>query len=270
MWNLIKIYIHNIKYKNNLRTTTNSLIKKQNNLSSLQVSLTRKLESCESALKKSQLKDDKDSALIYQNELVNIREIQKRIKDAELAIIQAIHRVEMSDILRSASQYLENAVQDYRILESSLLYFMPKIENITKELSDSVNNSLDLPYLDPQSGLPIDSIKSKQITEPIKLNLDNLRNKNFESLVKNNQITTIGNGKYEISNDKEMKPVKNFQIDTLKLNQHDIELKIHKYVKANYGKFDVLDAATNLGLPVELVETIALKLINQGKIQKVL
>ena len=65
-------------------------------------------------------------------------------------------------------------------------------------------------------------------------------------------------------------PVKNFQIDTLKLNQHDIELKIHKYVKANYGKFDVLDAATNLGLPVELVETIALKLINQGKIQKVL
>ena len=269
MWNLIKIYIHNIKYKNNLRTTTNSLIKKQNNLSSLQVSLTRKLESCESALKKSQLKDDKDSALIYQNELVNIREIQKRIKDAELAIIQAIHRVEMSDILRSASQYLENAVQDYRILESSLLYFMPKIENITKELSDSVNNSLDLSYLDPQSGLPIDSIKSKQITEPIKLNLDNLRNKNFESLVKNNQITTIGNEKYEISNDIDMKPAKNFQFDALKFNQHKIELKIRKYVEDNYGKFDVLDAATELGLPVELVETISLRLINQGKIQKV-
>ena len=147
---------------------------------------------------------------------------------------------------------------------------MPKIENITKELTDLVNDSMDLSYLDNKSRLPLDSIESKQIIEPIKLNLESSNDKTFESLVKNNQITTIGNEKYEISNGKEMKPVKNFQIDTLKLNQHNIELKIHKYVEANYGKFDVLDAATNLGLPVELVETIALKLINQGKIQKVL
>ena len=270
MWNLIKIYIRNFTYKNNLRSTINSLIKKQNNLSSLQTHLTIKSGTLDSALKNAQLKSDKDSILVYQNELCNIKEIQKRIKDGELAIIQAIHRIEMLDVLRSASGYLENAIRDYKSLESSLLIFMPKIDNITKELTDLVNDSMDLSYLDNQSSLSLDSIESKQIIEPIKLNLESSSDKTFESLVKNNQITTIGNGKYEISNDKEMKPVKNFQIDTLKLNQHDIELKIHKYVKANYGKFDVLDAATNLGLPVELVETIALKLINQGKIQKVL
>ena len=90
---------------------------------------------------------------------------------------------------------------------------MPKIENITKELTDLVNDSMDLSYLDNKSRLPLDSIESKQIIEPIKLNLESSNDKTFESLVKNNQITTIGNEKYEISNGKEMKPVKNFQID---------------------------------------------------------
>lgn len=269
MWNLIKFYIHNIKYKNNLRAMINSLIKKQNNLSSLQVNLTHKLQSYESALKNAQLKDDKDSILIYQHELSDIKKIQKQLKNGELAIIQAIHRVEMSDVLRSASQNLENAVQEYRTIESSLLFFMPKVENLTKELTDSVNNSLDLSYLDSESNFVIDSINSKHITEPIKLNLDNLRDKNFESLVKNNQITTIGNEKPKISNDNAMKPAKDFQFDALKINQQKIELMIRKYVEDNYGKFDVLDAATELGLPVELVETITLQLINQGKVQKV-
>ena len=269
MWNLIKIYIQNLKYKNNLRSTINSLIKRQNNLSSLQTNLTIKLGILDSALKTAQLKGDKDSILVYQNELCNIKEIQKKIKGGELAIIQAIHRIETLDVLRSVSGYLENAIQEYRSLESSLLFFMPKIENITKELTDLVNNSMDLSYLDNQSSLQIDSIENKQIIEPIKLNLDYLRNKTFESLVKNNQITTIGNEKHEISNDNDVKPVKNFHTNILKLNQHNIELKISKYIEDNYGKFDVLDTATELGLPVELVETIVLRLINQGKIQKI-
>ena len=80
MWNLIKIYIQNLKYKNNLRSTINSLIKRQNNLSSLQTNLTIKLGILDSALKTAQLKGDKDSILVYQNELCNIKEIQKKIK----------------------------------------------------------------------------------------------------------------------------------------------------------------------------------------------
>ena len=155
MWNLIKIYIQNLKYKNNLRSTINSLIKRQNNLSSLQTNLTIKLGILDSALKTAQLKGDKDSILVYQNELCNIKEIQKKIKGGELAIIQAIHRIETLDVLRSVSGYLENAIQEYRSLESSLLFFMPKIENITKELTDLVNNSMDLSYLDNQSNLQI-------------------------------------------------------------------------------------------------------------------
>ena len=64
MWNLIKIYIQNLKYKNNLRSTINSLIKRQNNLSSLQTNLTIKLGILDSALKTAQLKGDKDSILV--------------------------------------------------------------------------------------------------------------------------------------------------------------------------------------------------------------
>ena len=46
-----------------------------------------------------------------------------------------------------------------------------------------------------------------------------------------------------------------------------IEEKISKYIDNKEGHFDVVDAANELGLSVETVETKTLELMNRGKIK---
>ena len=46
-----------------------------------------------------------------------------------------------------------------------------------------------------------------------------------------------------------------------------IEEKISQYIDNKEGHFDVVDAANELGLSVETVETKTLELMNRGKIK---
>ena len=102
------------------------------------------------------------------------------------------------------------------------------------------------------------------ILQPIAKRIENEGDK-FESIVKNNQITSIGNKKL-INNSGN--PEMNFKKYTPKESKKNkIEDKISKYIDRNQGRFDVVDAANELGLSVEVVETKTIELMSRGKIK---
>ena len=43
--------------------------------------------------------------------------------------------------------------------------------------------------------------------------------------------------------------------------------RINNYINEKHGAFDVVDAANELGLPIEIIESTAMTLKNKGKIK---
>ena len=51
------------------------------------------------------------------------------------------------------------------------------------------------------------------------------------------------------------------------LKDKNLEEKINNYINEKHGAFDVVDAANELGLPIEIIESTAMTLKNKGKIK---
>jgi len=149
-------------------------------------------------------------------------------------------------------------------IDVNLSNIIPDVNEQIMTLNKSLNQSLDLPELSNNELFEMNKSIEANILQPIAKRIENEGDK-FESIVKNNQITSIGNKKL-INNSGN--PEMNFKKYTPKESKKNkIEDKISKYIDRNQGRFDVVDAANELGLSVEIVETKTIELMSRGKIK---
>ena len=259
MFELIKLNITNLKNLNKINNSLKILIKQQKSIIILKNKLNQRSKKMKLLYTESKSKGDEDLYSVYRNEYEEIIKLSKNIRISELSIMRAIGRMETLKDIHTITTSLNLAVQECKNMEKSISEIIPTINQQILDLDASVNNSLNLPDLLNNELIKTNSSVENNIIKPILRKLEN-ESENFELIVKNNQSTPIVNKKtqnYVSANEL------NFKEYSLDNNDKNLEEKINNYIKERHGTFDVVDAANELGLPVEIIESTAMILKNK-------
>ena len=263
MFELIKLNITNLKNQNKINNSLKILIKQQKSITISKNKLNQRSKKIKLLFTESKSKGDEASYSVYRNEYEEIIKLSENIRISELSIMRAIGRMETLKDIHSISNSLNLAVQECKNMEKSISEIIPTINQQILDLDTSVNNSLNLPDLLNNELIKTNSSVENKIIEPILRKLEN-KGENFESIVKNNRSIPIVN---KITQNYVGANELNFKEYSVNNNDKNLEEKINNYIKEKRGAFDVVDAANELGLPVEIIESTAMTLKNQGKIK---
>jgi|TARA_B100001750_G_C15492792_1_gene592297 hypothetical protein len=263
MFELIKLNITNLKNQNKINTSLKILIKQQKSITLLKNKLNQRSRKIKLLYTESKSKGDESSYSVYRNEYEEIIKLSENIRISELSIMRAIGRMETLKDIHSITNSLNLAVQECKNMEKSISEIIPTINQQILDLDTSVNNSLNLPDLLNNELIKTNSSVENNIIEPILRKFEN-KSENFESIVKNNRSSPIVNKKtqnYMGANEL------NFKEYSVNNKDKNLEEKINNYINEKHGAFDVVDAANELGLPIEIIESTAMTLKNKGKIK---
>ena len=263
MFELIKLNITNLKNQNKINNSLKILIKQQKSITISKNKLNQRSKKIKLLYTESKSKGDEASYSVYRNEYEEIIKLSENIRISELSIMRAIGRMETLKDIHSISNSLNLAVQECKNMEKSISEIIPTINQQILDLDTSVNNSLNLPDLLNNELIKTNSSVENKIIEPILRKLEN-KSENFESIVKNNRSITIVN---KITQNYVGANELNFKEYSVNNNDKNLEEKINNYIKEKRGTFDVVDAANELGLSIEIIESTAMTLKNQGKIK---
>ena len=249
MFERIKLNIKNIRDRNKINQSLRILQIQHKDVSTLKIKLNQRINKIK---------------LLCNESLSNNNHTFYAIYKKEISIIRAISRMETLRDVHQATNSLGLVVEMCKDMDVTLSNIIPDVNEQIMILNKSLNQSLDLPELSNNELSEMNKSIEVNILQPIVKRIENESDK-FESIVKNNQITSIGNKKL-INNPGN--PEMNFKKYTPKESEKNkIEDKISKYIDRNQGRFDVVDAANELGLSVEMVETKTIELMSRGKIK---
>ena len=163
-------------------------------------------------------------------------------KEIDLPIILLTAKGETSERVAG----LEFGADDYLSKPFEPKELLLRIRNIlNKTLQKSNINKISI----GNSNLDLNKLIINRDGKKYKIN-------NTEKIILEKMINNPGN------------PEMNFKKYTPKESEkNEIEDKISKYIDRNQGHFDVVDAANELGLSVEIVETKTIELMSRGKIK---
>ena len=264
MFERIKLNIKNIRDRNKINQSLRILQIQQKDVSILKIKLNQRINKIKLLCNESLSNNNHTFYTIYKKEYDDIEQLFNNIKISEISIIRAISRMETLRDVHQATNSLSLAVKMCKDIDVTLSNIIPDVNEQIMTLNKSLNQSLDLPELSNNELSEMNKSIEANILQPIVKRIENESDK-FESIVKNNQITSIGNKKL-INNSGN--PEMNFKKYTPKESEKNkIEDKISKYIDQNKGRFDVVDAANELGLSIEIVETKTIELMNRGKIK---
>ena len=264
MFEKVKLNIKNTKDRRHINQSLKILQLQQKDVSNLKIKLTKRLNKIKILCNDSLSNNNHTFYAIYKKEYEDIDKLFENIKISEISIIRAISRMETLRDVHQATNSLGLAVKMCKDMDVTLSTILPDVNEQILTLNKSLNQSLDLPELSNNELFELNKSIESNILEPIAERIGNETDK-FESIVKNNQITSIGNKKMI---DNSGNTTMNFKKFTPKESKKNIiEEKISKYIDNKEGHFDVVDAANELGLSVETVETKTLELMNRGKIK---
>lgn len=261
MFNILRLKIKNIKERNKINRSLKILCKQQKEISTLQIILNQRLNKLNLLYKKS-LSNNDSSYDIYKNEYSDIEKLLSNIRINEILIIKSINRMETLKDIHIITNSLEMDIQEYKSIDASLSNIMPDLNNQILMINKSLNQSSTLPELSKNEIFEVNPSIQTNILQPI---INQLKNKSdkIESIVKNNQITSIGNKEFNNTSETPM----NFKKYNIQSNDKiNLDNSITDYINENNGKFDVVDAANELGLSIETVETKTIELMNKGRI----
>ncbi len=264
MFERIKLNIKNIRDRNQINQSLKILQIQQKDVSTLKIKLNQRINKIRLLCNDASTNNNHTFYSIYKKEYDDLEKLFENIKISEISIIRAISRMETLKDVHQATNSLSLAVEMCKDMDIKLSNIIPDINDQIMTLNNSLNQSLDLPELSSNELSELNKSIESNILKPITERIENESDK-FESIVKNNQITSIGNKKLINNTDN---PTMNFKKYTPKdSDKNKLEEKISRYIDNNKGNFDVVDAANELGLSVETVETKTIELMNRGKIK---
>lgn len=216
-------------------------------------------------------RQERDRATVYANEHVEVKKIIRVLMTCELALTQVILRLEsirdigdamkemghafsvikgVGQVLSGLSTDVMNVQQD---IQNTLTETMAELGQVAPTLTIDVNTSSGEEIVEEALRYLEGEIASKELPEPVNVAPD----LNAFDRVRRTALLAAG--------DDEEDP---FKIDVYQSKRSEpLEEAVSNYVNSKGGRLNVYEAAVALNAPLDDVEKVVLKLVNEGRIK---
>ena len=227
----------------------------------------------ETMIKAKQSREDA-KAIVYANELAELKRIIRVVTTSQLALTQIVTRMESMRDVGDAILQMSTAMEEVGKVNKSVSDIIPSFNGATEQINSTLSETMtDLGQVSPGITINLEHDSSGDIIEAAmryadekvselkedRAALPKSRDGHLIDQVKKVALLTTGDDENTV--ESEFKPV------VLSVPRKEaIENKVENYYKMNGGRFTVMEAAAELRLPLKDVEMAAVSLASNGKI----
>lgn len=227
----------------------------------------------ETMIKAKQSREDA-KAIVYANELAELKRIIRVVTTSQLALTQIVTRMESMRDVGDAILQMSTAMEEVGKVNKSVSDIIPSFNGATEQINSTLSETMtDLGQVSPGITINLEHDSSGDIIEAAmryadekvselkedRAALPKSRDGHLIDHVKKVALLTTGDDENTV--ESEFKPV------VLSVPRKEaIENKVENYYKMNGGRFTVMEAAAELRLPLKDVEMAAVSLASNGKI----
>jgi len=242
-------------------------------------------KTCETALKAK----NKERAVIYANELAEIRKLVKLISQTQILIERVVLRLETLKELSAAFADLKPALRILRTVTKRLTIIMPQMAYEMERVNESIDETLAMTTVSStELNLPIDvktpggeevlkevsAFLEEKLTEKLPeppVSVPVMEKPQSRRVEKVRQMVALSATCSEVSEQREPQNYVSYKDTELKrvsfTVQESLEETILDYAKKREGQIDITQCALELDVPCGEVEKALEKLGVQGKIK---